>query len=545
MADDKNLLEELADSVGKLVNGEIIEGTVGAITSLASGIDELSLSAAKAKNEVKDFSDTTKNGIPVLLETDIKFKALANTMGLIPLIGDRLTESAKGMQTGLRTLSNLGENQTKIFDALGNALSLKTGVAFQELALILKTAASEQQKFEIEMINLGQNDKTIERVGRQAKVLAELGISYDMLKTATKDTITMIDSSIAVNDKQKGNFERNRYVIQDLMAVNKKFGIENQQTADLVNLFQNAMGGGVEMTEKFSDGLQKFAIRTGQAPAAVFKSFTESMDRFSTMSAPKALESFEKLAAYAKRAGTDMKTIQTNMEQFDDLSQGYEKMGKLNRLLMQFGSSIDPIAFMRADDVARTQMIVEAVSKTQGKFANLTTDAARRQVAKALSEGAQLPYEIALGIASGKGTEKDLLEALKMKTPEITDKAGKPDIEKYTDKEKADRLKSVMSFDDAQKTRDQLLQLTNSTKFLANAIRESDKVFIGQTAKMYENFDKTLFKAVVTQDTKYFTDFKNDVKNAVTTGLRDVLVTGRIETSTTGQETLTKIIFGP
>lgn len=438
-------------------------------------------------DDIKDFA--SENSVAKITATS----ASLNLLGLAfeKAFNKELGKNAKDMAESIKILGGVTDKEKQVVSAFGDILTGNLGNAYKTLSTLLVGASNEAQKFQVEMTKLGQDQNVIKITAEQAKKLAELGISYTDLKEATKATVTSIDASIRVTKEGTAEFEKNRLATQELIAFNKKFGIETSESAKLVNLFNTSFGQGTQGAQLFSDSLEKFALKTGQDVNTVFKAFTSNMDYFATMSSPRALQAFASLEAFAKRSGQEVSKVVANLEQFDDIATGYEKIGKLNRLLMQFGSSIDPQTFMDASPEEKQKMIIEATAQAQASFGAFTSETSRRQIAKAFSDATGQSVQLMGGLLSGNETaRRDAIAAL----------SQRPDMTGFTPEAKKELGKELSTSEDIGKLRDALLETTDSVQFLSRGMRETSMANIKSTRELYEKLDKTVFQSVATRD---------------------------------------------
>lgn len=485
----------------------------GAATSLASDIIDVfrELAAAATAEGINlgadaliKFGDALQKIVPPLEEIS-KFtnensiakitatSASINLMGLAleKALDPKLGKIAKDIAESIKILGGVTEKEKQVVSAFGDILTGDLGNAYKTLTVLLVGAANEAQKFQVEMTRIGQDQAVIKNITAQARALSELGISYTDLKEAAKLTVTGIDASIRVTKEGTAEFEKNRLATQELMAFNKKFGIEMSESAKLVNLFNTSFGQGTQGAQLFSDSLEKFALKTGQDVNKVFTAFTQNMDYFATMSSPRALQAFASLEAFAKRSGQEVSKVVSNLEQFDDIATGYEKIGKLNRLLMQFGSSIDPQTFMDASPEEKQKMIIEATAQAQASFGAFTSETSRRQIAKAFSDATGQSVQLMSGLLSGNETaRRDAIAAL----------SQRPDMTGFTPEAKKELGKELSTSEDIGKLRDALLETTDSVQFLSRGMRETSMANIKSTRELYEKLDKTVFQSIATRD---------------------------------------------
>lgn len=469
--------------------GAVVAGTAEVISNIFGGLADLEKQFFKVADAQKAMSGAVSGGIRELAKADIKLRAFAEALGVVPIVGARFKEDMEAASLAIRNLKNITADEVKILDGLSNMLKGKHGEALKNFSDRLATTARDIQTYQVSLLKLGQDvDQVVHSTRNLTVAFSVFGISNKEIRESIEATVKGLNGSIRITEEGTIAFEKQRYELSILAAFNKKFGIEYTETTKLANLFNDAMGGGVGTIQKFSDSLEKFALETGQDVNETFKLFTANMDRFSGLSTERALESFTRLQAYAKRTGQEFSSIRTNLEGFDDISTGYEKIGKLNRLLMQFGSSIDPMAFMQATDEEKQKMMVEAIAKVQN-YGGMGTEQGKRLLFKAFAEASGQSVQAIQGFIGGRGEgfTEDSLAALERK----------PAYVQFTTQERKELSKSLTDSEQQGKVRDGLMFATDSAQKLAAKMRADDEQKTRDMLGIYNKLDKNIFKDIV------------------------------------------------
>jgi len=477
----KEAYQEVAEAAEPVIKG--IAGIAG--EAAYSSFDALD---GKIIDTTNSFKDWAKIGYASIVKTTVSLDALAKTLEYIPYVGELTSEQFKQMSEGFKALNNVTETERKLLEGISDLMVGKVGNAFNTYAGVLATSAKNAQDFQVEMVKLGQGTDVIAGLRAQANALAQYGISYKELKDVSKFVIESFQGSIRLTEEQTNKFEKNRLAMQEQISFNKKFDIAHEDSIKVLNYFNNTTEEGTKNFEGLSGGLQRFAQETGQKTSKVFKDFSESLDRFAFKSAPEAANAFAKLEAFAKRTGQETKSVISSLAEFDDFTSGYEKVGKLNRVLMQFGSSVDPMRFMEASDEEKQRMLVEAVSRASTGFGGVQSEKAKRLIASNISELSKIPFENTVSLLKGiTGSKEDLLGALEKS-------AG---AQPLTGEEKRKIGKELTTSKEAGELRDALIETTNAVQKLAAGMRESDFTKIKQVGGIINKLDADVFNAVV------------------------------------------------
>lgn len=526
---------ELADTIIDFVKSVLSQATVTAAGGYGDIIQEAGAGAQKLipmTEAITDFSDANQAGAKSLAETTLKLKLFADAVEKFPKFGKEAALEIRNLSAGINTLAAVTEKETKIIASLGELVTGKFGSAFKNLAPLMTAAAQSAQEFEVRMNKLGQNEEVIKTLRDQADQLKMMGISYTSLKEAAAEAVAQINSSIKVNQESTTSFDNNRKSIQELLAFNKKFGIEMNDSAKVVNLVNDAFGEGVDGANKFSDSIIRFAQKTGQDASKVFQAFNGQLDYFATMSSERALQAFSSLEAYAKRTGVEYSKVISNMQEFDDIASGYEKIGKINRLLMQFGASIDPQAFLEASPEEKQKLLSEAMAKAGGTYGTFTSETAKRQIAS------QFAGLLGTSVQDAAATLSGNQEYIRAKTAALE---TKPTLESYTPEDRQNLAVSLSTTKDLQEVRDALFETTEAVKYLADGMRREQQMNINQVSRVYKmigGLDGLLGKiaqrnvegvAKISGDSiKAFGKAVGDVLNTPISELKDLTTVGNI-----------------
>jgi hypothetical protein len=472
---------ELADTIVDFVKSVLSKATVTATEGYGDAIQKAGAGAQTLiplTDALEKFSEASNAGAISLATTTLKLKLFADAVETnLPKFGKEAALEIRNLSAGINTLAAVTEKETKIIASLGELVTGKFGTAFKNLAPLMTAAAQSAQEFEVRMNKLGQEEQVITNLRKQADELKMMGISYTSLKDAAAEAVAQINSSIKVNQESTTSFDNNRKSIQELLAFNKKFGIEMGESAKVVNLVNDAFGEGVVGANKFSDSIIRFAQKTGQDASKVFQAFNGQLDYFATMSSERALQAFSSLEAYAKRTGVEYSKVISNMQEFDDIASGYEKIGKINRLLMQFGASIDPQAFLEASPEEKQKLLSEAMAKAGETYGTFTSETAKRQIAS------QFAGLLGTSVQDAAATLSGNQEYIRAKTAALE---TKPTLESYTSEDRQKLAVSLSTTKDLQEVRDALFETTEAVKYLADGMRREQQMNINQVSQVYK-----------------------------------------------------------
>ena len=478
----------------------------------------------EVEKQVEKLGDSSINLLTgkAAYEDMIRFKGGVEVANTILGVFGKSTEGVRKEVDGLsKAFFGLYEQEKTAETVMISFAALLKGNVSQALLGVtglLKTAATDAQRFQVELIKYGQDQTFQKSIGEQAFALASLGIKYEDLKRANIGLIDNYNASIIISEKQRQSFEGNRKAMSELVVFNQKFGIEQAKTNEILNFTKNIMGGGTEQAIKLSEQMLKFADVTGQKADKVFGDFSKGLDRFAVMSSEKAIAQFEKLQATAARAGISMEGLVKGVQQFDDIDTAFEKGGQLNRVLSFMGGSFDTFKAFQADDDERARMMIEAISGVSEKYSQLQTDQARRNFARQISEstGGMFDMKQVVGILNKTSDlSKDLAEIGKM--PLVT--------EGFTDKERTDKLVGLTTSTEFANVQDQLLGAGQAAQELAKNLRESSRqrtaAFAATTLVIDQKVLTPIFTAQTGEIKTALSDFKNQAALAIGAALNN------------------------
>lgn len=445
----------------------------------------------------------------------------AKALEALGLKSDFVKSNITGLNDAIKNLNDLSENENKLLNALAKGLTAQVGPALKDITEIYKTAATNAQAFQVSLERSGQTKELQEGLKQQAFELAKLGIGYKDLKNAliggegkesTGGILEGFNAVVRVSKESTEAFDFNRKSIIELVAINNKFGVSLKDTLTVLNFTNDVMNLGVQGAQKFSDQLEKFASTTGQQSSKVFTDFNSTIERFAGMNADRAMAGFQKIQLTAQRAGIEVKTIMDGIQKFDDIEQGFQTGGQLNRVLSFLGGSFDTFKAIQADDDERAQMVLDSIMNVSGQFKELTTVQAKRNFAKQLAEstGGMYDFKTIFGLLEGS---KDL-------SRDMMDIAKKPPVlEGFTDEERTRKIVAMTTSQEFKDARDALIEASKSAQMIAEGMRQGERARTAQIIPMYEAMDRGI-SAVLTGDrsklSQTFETIRDGIKDALT-----------------------------
>ena len=379
--------------------------------------EDIKKTAEEVLNQVTDATSKMSRGLGDYSDSfkfNASLMAINKTLGIFGEATKGVRENVDGLGKAFNELYTVSTNENAVMSAFAKVAKGEVGPALADLSKTFKTAVDGAQKFQVEMTKFGQDLTFQNSIREQAYALSTLGISYDSLKKANIGLVESYNASIRITDQQSKSFDSNRQAMSQLIVFNDKFGITQAETAKLLNFTKNTMGGGTEQAIKFSEQLEKFADVTGQKAGKVFGDFNGSLDRFSVMSADKAIGAFQRLQMTAARTGEPISKVFESIAKFDDIETGFQAGGQLNRVLSFMGGSFDTFKAIQADDDERAKMLFEAISGVSDKYSQLQTDQAKRSFASQLAASSGLDMKTIVGLLN-KSTDlsKDIADISK------------------------------------------------------------------------------------------------------------------------------------
>jgi len=227
-------------------------------------------------------------------------------------------------------------------------------------------------------------------------------------KELTKTSLMFSDS---LNVYLSRDFPKHREGFLKNATVLNQYGVSTENVIKVTNKLTTGFEKGIDRTKTLSATLIKFSKETGQSVNKVFSSFAENIDRFNTSVGEGSLEyatkEFTKMQAASQRSGMSISKL-TDMVQKYDTMEGMKAGGKLNMLLSQLGSGIDPTKLMGMTQSERAAYMIRQVGAAKGGLSKFGREG-QRAIIGDISK--------ALGVQSG--------EVMKMLNPETAEGVGR------------------------------------------------------------------------------------------------------------------------
>jgi hypothetical protein len=386
--------------------------------------------------------------------------------------------------------SGVSEDLTKNLDTVIGLFSKDFDKSITSLTTKFEHQIETYQKLDQSFIQLGrgQNSKAfIESIRQQEFETARLGISLTSLIEINKNLLKSYTGASLLTERQTQKFADNKKAITELVGFNQKFDVSQQDTIQILNLFNNTMGKGSLNVQQFSDSLLMFSQTTGQSAQRVFSEFNSNIERFATVSADKAVASFEKLQMTAARTGQSVQGIISSIEKFDDIETGFQAGGQLNRVLSFMGGSFDTFKAIQASDEERAKMIYESISGVADKFQALQTDQARRSFAKQLVDSTGVDLKTVMGLLN-KSTDL---------SADLADISKKPIVAgEFTEEGRRTAAIRATTADELKQVQGQLMDLNPLVVKLSDNMKDNTAAFTGFSANFFGDLDKKLGPAI-------------------------------------------------
>jgi hypothetical protein len=425
---------------------------------------------------------------------------IALAAGGIGLLGEQITKLIPGagkvgelfgvMGKNALYFSGVSDGLTENLKSLAGVLSTDIATSLNSLADKLKVQINNFQELDRSIIQLGRGDSSrafIDSMKKQSFEAARLGVSLETVIDINKKLLEGYSGAIIVSDRQAESFNNNRKAMMELVAFNEKFGVSQQDSITVLNNFNNVLGGGTKAAQTFSDQLLIFSQKTGQSATKVFGEFNQNIERFSVLSADKAVSAFQKIELSAARTGQSISAVLSSIEKFDDIDNGFQAGGQLNRVLSFMGGSFDTFAAIQASDEERATMLYQAISGVSDKYSQLQTDQAKRSFAKQLVESSGVDMKTVVGLLN-KSTDlsKDLADISRM--PIVSDS--------FTSSGREAAAMRLTTSDELKKLQTQLFDLNPIVITLSDNVKENTKSFTNFSVSFFKGLDSRLGPAI-------------------------------------------------
>lgn len=213
---------------------------------------------------------------------------------------------------------------------------------------------------------------------------AELGIGLKELGEATK--------SFGFADTALGKFRTTA------VLAGKALGIGSQAAGAMAKQFYLAGDSVRDVETSFMD--MSRAANAAGVPVSEFTKEVGNSTKFMAAFGRKARQVFLDSAAYAKRYGLSLKTLEGFVDMTDTFEGAATAAAKMNTI---FGTSVNAMELMLADDPAKRLEMVRKALLSQGK----TWDSLSRQERKFLAETTKISEEELQGLMASKESYAD------------------------------------------------------------------------------------------------------------------------------------------
>ena len=147
----------------------------------------------------------------------------------------------------------------------------------------------------------------------------------------------------------------------------QRAGLSAQGYAESISFLTAAIGKTPRQAAAMTKELSAFAIKLGQAPEKMMKDFSKAGNVIAQFG-DRGVEVFKELAQTAKALQVEMTAITGLTDRLDTFSGALETAGKLNAT---FGTNIDGVNLMLADQNQKVEMLVGALEKSGNRFGDL------------------------------------------------------------------------------------------------------------------------------------------------------------------------------
>lgn len=399
---------------------------------------------------------------------------------------EKFSEALGVVSKNAMYLSGVSDGLTENLKTLSGLLSKDVASSLDTIATKLKDQINSFQELDKAIIQLGRGEGSrayIESMRKQSFEALNLGISLEKIVEINKLLLENYNGALLATDRQTESFNKNREAMTNLIGFNQKFNVSQSTSIELLNNFNNVMGGGTKAAQTFSDILLIFSQKTGQSASKVFADFNQSVDRFSILTADKAVAAFQKLELTAARTGQGISKVIESVERFDDIEEGFKAGGQLNRVLSFMGGSFDTFAAMQADDQTRATMLYEAISGVSDKYSQLQTDQAKRSFARQLAESSGIDMKTVVGLLNkSTNLSKDIADMAK--TPIVS--------EEFTKQGRENAAMRLTTAEELKNIQLQLLDFNPIVVNLSDTVKANTESFTKFSGKFIEAAEKNI-----------------------------------------------------
>ena len=417
-------VRSVTDSLHKAVGAQVMYGL--ASEASAKRIEKANL---KAQNKVLAFVPQADQQIQGFFK---KFKKTA--MSLIGTVGGPF-------------LSFIAEKTGGVMKDMANSVMASLSTTTKAIdsnyrGMVMNLGHHTDQFQQIFLSNMTAMTSTLSEKGGFSQELKKLGRFLEDVYIDPKDSQEAMEAlyntaSIFHEEMRDGRNVTAGY-LSNMVAGFKKLGVATKSSSAMINIASKALGKTPIGSVEFMKSIKQVGSALGKNIGETFQEFI-GMGSKLTMFGDRVTGVFGRIAAQAKAAGMETKSLVGIAMEFDTFEGAAKAAGQLNAVLGQ--TSIDAMALMQADPDKKIEMIRDAIAGSVGEFSEL--DRRTKQVIA--------------GIITGG----DVMKAQQMLSNKESFAAYADDLKKVSDKNGNIRAESNAALEDQMRQAGSIEQILN------------------------------------------------------------------------------------
>ena len=397
-AEEKSV-KNVTDSLNKAVGAQLMYGLASAAT--AKKIENANM---KSSQKVLGFVPQANQQVQgFMARLSSAAMGLIGTVGgpFLSFIAEKTGEALKDMTNQVfASLSSVTKQLDTNFRGMVKNLGYYTG-EFQEIFLSNMTAMTS----------------TLTEKGGFSDELKNLGTFLEDVYIDPKDSQTameaLFNSASVFHEEMRDGRNVTAGYMSNMVAGFTKLGVSAKSSASMINIASKALGKSPIMSVEFMKSIKQVGSALGKNIGETFQEFI-GMGSKMTMFGDRVTGVFGRIAAQAKAAGMETKTLVDIAMEFDTFEGAAKAAGQLNAVLGQ--TAIDAMSLVHADPDKKIEMIRDAISGSVGEFSEL--DRRTKQVIAGIITGGDVMK------AQQMLSNKESFEAYAKDLESVTDKQG-------------------------------------------------------------------------------------------------------------------------
>ena len=335
----------------KLKNAVIEDGQTAEITAR---LEDLVLKRAEANQELEKSTEQEEayNNVQAKTTSIIEASTGVSAKWKKTLWGSMI--ASKSLGKSLLAVGNAAKKALSPANVLGSTL-----MKIQEATIAM--AVAEEEATVGFAKNTNASKEMIQSTREAGRMHRDLGMGAKEATEHTTKLYTEVRTFSTLTKKQSD-------VLRTTSMQMANLGVSSSESAQFMAHLMDTMGEGVNGIKTYREELYNLAKSQGISFGAMIKDYNKMRSTL-TLYGSRAKEVFKKVQATAKSLRMEVDQLTGTFEDgFNTFEGAFEKTGRLNSILGQYGKTIDPIRMMQGDLADRAKVVADALQGTRLRY---------------------------------------------------------------------------------------------------------------------------------------------------------------------------------